>query len=728
MQKIYLVPSQLPVRPPREREVDEVASQDAVVLYFDFHGLLRRLLPTLIPRLLCSLSRVESGVQILSIYANYALFATSTQGQAQGDSLRSSGSRRTVSMLLVSVQPCGEFLRCCLRPRRGGDARLSWKHVAWLLHNFREAVSAWMPRISFRAGLRCPTCTAGHAHVLDLHTVLRDEDLAVCSRSGDLLDDLPTWLLDWRQHLQRAQPGSPRTSVMKLQDDEPKKPLEGRSLQLDYLYASPLDLASLDVRAEIDALAAIPGVKLTVRTATTETLAEVWRTERCPGPRVLVLAAHCAVSALAQPSLLLEDAVGHAHVLGIHDLDDLLALNGPEVAAGGNHGSGAALFDVVLVDACHSEPLAHRFVQSGASCAVGCAGEVFDAAAREFLRVFLRSLAAAVAQGGLASSVAKGAFQAAQRAVRLSPQPGLRSEADHFCFVPSSVSSSTDRLAPLMPLMRTSESLFGHLPPPVEDFVGRGATIAAVASAFRQRRVIWLHGKAGIGKSALLSEFIRFYAMPGDRLFSHCCRFGDNGSPSEAEAAAGGRATQCGVQLLRVSGLGPAAVLERLKAAVLEMPRAGPATLLALDGVEESLAARDSQAAELWSFLGEALADSPMRLLLTSREPRYDAPLPGKAVAIEVPLLSPEDACLLLARRAHRPLFQRDLDGACRPGGDPLALSTRRRELLLRLAQHPLAAKMGDSPADVIAAAQQITPQLSTLFAHALLQEGSNSA
>ena len=37
--------------------------------------------------------------------AAQALFATSTQGQAQGDSLRSSGSRRTVSMLLVSVQP-----------------------------------------------------------------------------------------------------------------------------------------------------------------------------------------------------------------------------------------------------------------------------------------------------------------------------------------------------------------------------------------------------------------------------------------------------------------------------------------------------------------------------------------------------------------------------------------------------------------------------------------------
>lgn len=32
------------------------------------------------------------------------------------------------------------------------------------------------------------------------------------------------------------------------------------------------------------------------------------------------------------------------------------------------------IFDVVVVDACHSEPLASRFLQSGASCAVGCAG------------------------------------------------------------------------------------------------------------------------------------------------------------------------------------------------------------------------------------------------------------------------------------------------------------------------------------------------------------------
>ena len=43
-----------------------------------------------------------------------------------------------------------------------------------------------------------------------------------------------------------------------------RKPSENRVLHLEYLYASPLDLASLDVRAEIEALATIPGVNLTV--------------------------------------------------------------------------------------------------------------------------------------------------------------------------------------------------------------------------------------------------------------------------------------------------------------------------------------------------------------------------------------------------------------------------------------------------------------------------------
>ncbi|CAE7659045.1 pats1 [Symbiodinium pilosum] len=748
-QIVFLVPSQLPMRPLREREGDE--KEDGCVLYLDFHGLLRRLLPTLIPRLLCSLSKVESGVQILSVYANFATFAVSTQGQAQGDSLRCSGHWRPREILLVSVQPCGNLLRCSLRPRRSEvPARQSWRHVERLLHNFREAITAWMPRISFRAGIRCPACTAGHTHVLDLHGVLREEDLAVCPRSGDLVEDLPPWLLEWRQHhLQRARPGSPRC-VPPLEEDagtrtaskgqEAIKPGEERAgqaagLHLDYLYASPLDVAPLDIRAEIEALATMPGVEvLSVRTATTETLAEVWRTERpSSAPRVLVLAAHCAVEK-AQPALLLEDAVGHAHVVDIRDLDELLALNGPDLAAGDSSSLPADNFDVVIVDACHSESLAQRFVASGASCAIACSGEVFDAAAREFLRIFLRSLAAAVPKSAHpVTGLARASFAAAQRAVRLSPQPGLRSEAEHFRFFPAKLAPGPD-----VPLSRYSSTmprfagLDGHdLPAPVEDFVGRGSTMAAVASAFLgHRRVVWLHGKAGIGKSAFISEFCRFYGLPGDRLFSpsavRLCRSRE--LPSEAEAAAGGPAT-CSRKAVRVrlSGLGPLAAIAKLR----ESLTGSRCAFLALDGVEQSFGASEPAVAELWAFLEECLVESPgLRVLLASQRPRYDAPLSRKVVAVELPPLSREDACLLLARRSHRPLYPRDLDGpSCRNAvGDlPLALSGRRREFLQRLAEHPLVAKMGNTPAEVIAAAGQINPQLPSLFQHPLLQDSPNA-
>ena len=83
--------------------------------------------------------------------------------------------------------------------------------AALLNETCNETCSQVAARISFRAGIRCPACTAGHTHaarhckqmgvimrrflqgvpimrgaakVLDLHGVLREEDLAVCPRSG----------------------------------------------------------------------------------------------------------------------------------------------------------------------------------------------------------------------------------------------------------------------------------------------------------------------------------------------------------------------------------------------------------------------------------------------------------------------------------------------------------------------------------------------------------------
>eukprot|EP00930_Biecheleria_cincta_P015437 TRINITY_DN12887_c0_g1_i1.p1 TRINITY_DN12887_c0_g1~~TRINITY_DN12887_c0_g1_i1.p1 ORF type:complete len:1648 (+),score=279.34 TRINITY_DN12887_c0_g1_i1:69-5012(+) len=815
MKQLYLVPALLPSRPQRQHSELRADQQDddAVTLYLDFHGLLHRLLPTLMPRLLCTLSRVDAGVQILSVYANFAHFAISTQGQAQGDSARSLGGRRPVPMLLVSLQPCpsSDYLRCCIRPRRSGGssegntsmAKPSWRNIERLLHGLRDAMTSWMPNIGFKAGIRCSACSVGHMHPLDLHTVLRDE-LTVCPQSGELVEDLPSWVLDWRSVLfNRAQ----HASDAKASDDDGRRASEDEEIQaktpadidtgqneamlhVDYLYASPLDAPPLNVRAELEALAAVPRLgQVAVRTATSETLSEVWRTEATPSVmRVMCLAAHFAIAPAKaeRPSdlaLMLEDAVSRTHMLGMQDLDDLLALGRPEVAPEGTptvSSQSPARFDVVFVDACHSEPAAQRFVASGgARCAVACTGEVFDAAAREFLRVFLRTLAASVAgsqtesSGGAASrlSAARMAFASAQRAIRLSPQPGLRSEAEHFRFVlpPDAAGTSHPGLdATPAPLPAPA---FGHspcadlslachfnsdLPPQVEDFVGRAAMMAAIAQAFLgSRRVVWLHGRAGIGKSSLSVEFLRYYSMPGDRLFSHtwgaiCSRSSKITSPNkqEADAAAGGTSRTassakdafCCSAFLQLAGCSlPQAlgkleeVLGQVACAAGQAPGAAAGRrLLVLDGVDDSLAAdvTSDAAISLWALLQDALDSTPgLCLLCTSQNPRYDAPLKCKVVAVQVTPLDPEDASLLLLRRSHRPLFQRDFDAAASSSStvssEPLQFSGRRREVLKRLGEHPLSRKVGGAPADILRAASHITPQLPSLFAHPLLNSSS---
>ncbi|CAE8684674.1 unnamed protein product, partial [Polarella glacialis] len=705
---------------------------------------------------------------------------------------------------------------------------------------------AWMPRISFKAGIRCPACGADHTHPLDVHTVLRDE-LTTCSRSGELVEELPAWLAEWKSHLQRAQPASPLSGPRHVHDETTQAQIQDVSeiggatataemlaespLHIDYLYASPLDAAPLDVRAELDALAGMSGIgRVTVRTATTETLSEVWSIDSpTPGLRVLCIAAHCAVEPVAAgkppiPSLLLEDEVGRAHMIRIDDLDELLSLTGPEVAAGGLGSPVATPFDVVVLDACHSEPMARRFVSAGSAlCAVACSGEVFDAAAREFLRVFLRNLAAASCarsactalcaetKAAWATSAASAAFVAAQRAVRLSPQPGLRSEAERFKFIlpPSSGEASgavaSTETCPPPPPWRSppgapavkflADAL--DLPQAVEDFVGRGSLMSAVAQALLgNRRVLWLYGRAGIGKSAIAAEFCRFYGLPGDRLFSPPASgpsqrlSASSIEASEAEAVAGplgsgsssssrkprqsesshghesnnnnnnnnsdsdGYGGSCGssarpgsVNLLRLGGLTTEEVLQRLGqlfgVGIAGIRRAegamlGRRWLLLLDGVDDSLAAAaggesgDARAAAaVWSLLGEALSVTHhLRIVLTSRNPRYDAPLSCKVVAYEVPPLSDQDSALLLARRSHRPLFPRDFDasiaeampGAAASAADPLALTGRRREFLQRLARHPLIQEVGGAPADILAAATEVTPQLPTLLAHPLLK------
>ena len=57
-------------------------------------------------------------------------------------------------------------------------------------------------------------------------------------------------------------PKAPRTAqALALGSACGRAQCEAAGLQLDYLYASPLDVAPLDIRSEIEALATMPGVE-----------------------------------------------------------------------------------------------------------------------------------------------------------------------------------------------------------------------------------------------------------------------------------------------------------------------------------------------------------------------------------------------------------------------------------------------------------------------------------
>jgi hypothetical protein len=213
-----------------------------------------------------------------------------------------------------------------------------------------------------------------------------------------------------------------------------------------------------------------------------------------------------------------------------------------------------------------------------------------------------------------------------------------------------------------------------------------------------------------------------------------------------AAATAAERGGGGGARFVRLAGLTGGIALERIRQALwggedaggeetLLLPADSEAALfghrwlLLLDGVDElahgeATAETLAASSAIWHLLAEALSSSRnLCLLITSRRPRYDAPLPCKVVAYEVPELAHHDAAKLFTSRVHRPLFQRDFDSSADAGtaagtADPLAREVAQQ----RLVDHPLLAKVGGSPGDVLAAAAEVTPQLPSLLAHSWLR------
>ncbi|CAK0879674.1 unnamed protein product [Prorocentrum cordatum] len=590
--------------------------------------------------------------------------------------------------------------------------------VKAVLELFGESLHRWLPRLSFAGKVACPCCQAGAApeqcgamgHLLDLGEVLSEDALA-CPYAGTWVEDrLPPALREWRasERSARAPPG-------------PAAAAGPSSVRVSFLYASPIspggEVPELDIAGEVQALRDLPGVALDVRVATLAALREA----SLSTASVLHLSAHCSHvdpsthCALPRLRLLLENSCGGVHSVGEEEL----------VAMGPWDRQGT----VLVFLACGSKELADTLVQRcGLRCAICCSEEVQDRAARWYCRGLYHAL-------GVGLSVER-AHQAGREAIRSSPDPGLRSEADKFELLGAPGRAGGSMLAPgPTPAGQPRWPLWSM----TEDYCERWSCKLGLCRHFEHRRVAVLTGPAGVGKTAFCREFCRYYSAPGGRFFSAGALWVDR---ARVRARAGEQPCDALARAvlddLAARGAPPGAAApaaaarspwDAFRLAAQRLDEAGP-WLVVVDGLE---VAEDGAGECDEACLAEAL-DAALRcaarlhLLLAARRSPRGAPwgsLAGaKAVPLELPPLPPLEAAELFLKRLGRHLFECDFDPRAPPWGSGReAPVPKSRHLLERLAVTRLLHALGNLPGRVVTAARLVTPALPSLLEHPALPQ-----
>eukprot|EP00929_Paragymnodinium_shiwhaense_P076608 TRINITY_DN39408_c0_g1_i1.p1 TRINITY_DN39408_c0_g1~~TRINITY_DN39408_c0_g1_i1.p1 ORF type:complete len:1532 (+),score=293.07 TRINITY_DN39408_c0_g1_i1:66-4661(+) len=749
----WLVPSLLPRHQQRREAVRagpvNANDKSGATVYLDFHGALKRLVPSLLPRLLSHLRHHwKDAFTVSSLFQDFALC---TLGQ-RGDCIL---SLETIPHLAPVLLKVSLRLRCDALSVSADSASVLASTMDALLAEFGHCLHRWLPRLSYSTQVPCPICRAAepdtsHAqavlgsHMLELADLLATA-LPLCTEACVFVTEnaLPSFLKSWR---------CLRLASTKPSCEEGRGPCQGTEdaargdaartasplVVLRYMYASPLisapstggkELRQLDILAEMEGLGDVWGLHGHIAVGTSQSLRDALTTF-CPkvAQRGLLPVVHlsCHCSGLPVPAVMLEDSSSASH-----------SLTREELAACGPWDSGLLL--VFL--SCGSQFFVNALLeQHGLRHAICCNAKVIDAAARMFCRALYGAL--------VAGQSPKDACSLAQAAIRSSPDPGLRSEAEKFhfleCSASASLSSAPDHGSDL-------QQCLSQLPPwqrwprwsRVEDYVARIPETVLIARFFASRRFLLLQGDHGLGKTALCQEFCHHFVAPGGRLFSagafmlHAGGCSLNGDLSRESLT---RALLVDIQARDASvhvppsenNDAPAGELQAwrdLRAVVAQLDARGK-WLLVVKGVTF---ADEQRASILASFLeGLLTASALLCVIMTSTQSPAQSPswqeISGlKLCSMELSKLSPHQAARLFYSRVRRKLTLKDFDVAVLQSGGttaPVFVGPEgKAEALKRLKESNLLHALNGNPKLIVNAAAQVDDKLPSLLLHPALPD-----
>lgn len=515
-----------------------------------------------------------------------------------------------------------------------------------------------------------------------------------------------------------------------------------------------------------------PRVKVGLATADGSSLIEVLKQVRSgTGCDALHLCLHGGLRG-EQSLLLLEDAVGCGEWIGIERFREVLRSSG-----------GCGGLELCVLSCCHGEEFGRELLRHGCRHVVCLKADqkVRDKSSIAFTEVFYTGLG----QGATATE----AFEKAIARLRAHHEDAYSEDADKYLLLQAedpvpetplrSVSTPSlkkrgavtmaleeddsqvskilqqervcatrsepcldHRLRPSRPrrassgeddLLGVASSISEGPCTGLEDFVGRATELMDLLQIYKNgRRCACVCGPAGIGKSCLLMQTVRFSGLPG-RMFAGAAVYVPLSGKGKADgdtafilraaeairaslAEPQGAAEDTGLPKSTFAALEEAE--EALHEAVAQLEKRGASNkgfaLLALDDLAES-------PSRVQLLAGLLKRHQRLRVVLASKSPWKADLSDWKVVPFGLPGLLPLVSADLFLRRAKRPLYVRDFqdpdaEGLAPSQAGPSVPLRHTSELREKLCGHPVLQRAAGNPQEIRRLAGLVTEELQCLY------------